>query len=64
MAARSRPPACWVWPVNGLDSYTIQHIYRKEKNGTFPKRVRIGPNRVGWVESEVAAWVQQRIAER
>lgn len=29
--------------------YSPQHIARLEKAGTFPKRVQIGPNRVGWV---------------
>lgn len=44
--------------------YTIQHIYRREKAGTFPKRVRIGGNRVAWVLSEVTAWMGERMAER
>jgi len=29
-----------------------QHIARLEKAGQFPKRVPLGPNRVGWVERE------------
>ena len=33
--------------------YPPQHIARLEKAGKFPKRVQIGPNRVGWVEEEV-----------
>lgn len=44
--------------------YTIQHIYRREKAGTFPKRVRLGENRVAWVHSEVVAWIAARMAER
>ena len=44
--------------------YTIQHIYRKEKEGTFPRRVRLGANRVAWVQSEVLAWISERMAER
>lgn len=44
--------------------YTIQHIYRKEKAGTFPRRVRIGNNRVAWVLSEVMEWMRARMAER
>lgn len=44
--------------------YTIQHIYRKEKAGTFPRRVRIGHNRVAWVLSEVMDWMRARMAER
>ncbi len=44
--------------------YTIQHIYRRERAGTFPKRVRIGGNRVAWVLSEVTSWMAERMAER
>jgi prophage regulatory protein len=29
------------------------HIQRLEVAGRFPKRVRLGQGRVGWVESEV-----------
>jgi prophage regulatory protein len=32
-------------------------IWRWEKAGRFPKRRRLGPNSVGWLESEVEAWV-------
>ena len=35
-----------------------------EKEGKFPKRVRLGQNRVGWVEDEVDGWINDRIAER
>ena len=35
-------------------------IYRDEKAGRFPPRVRLGPNSVGWYEHEVQDWVQTR----
>lgn len=47
--------------------YSPQHIQRLEDAGRFPKRVRlgIGPRcRVGWVEQEVADWLQERIQRR
>ena len=44
--------------------YSPQHIARLEKAGTFPKRVQIGINRVGWVEREVLDWLQERIDRR
>ena len=44
--------------------YTIQHIYRLEKAGAFPKRVHLGANRVAWVLSEVLAWMGERMADR
>ena len=44
--------------------YSPQHIARLEKAGQFPKRVRLGQCRVGWVEEEVLDWLRQRIARR
>ena len=47
--------------------YSPQHIARLEKAGRFPRRVRLGPytgSRVGWLESEVAAWLKARIETR
>lgn len=44
--------------------YSPQHIARLEKAGQFPKRVKLGPNRVGWIEDEVLDWLQSRLDER
>jgi prophage regulatory protein len=44
--------------------YSPQHIARLEKSGTFPKRVTLGPNRVGWIEREVLDWLEERILRR
>jgi prophage regulatory protein len=44
--------------------YSPQHIARLEKAGHFPKRVRLGEGRVGWIEQEVLDWVNARIAQR
>lgn len=44
--------------------YSPQHVARLEKAGKFPKRVQLGPNRVGWVESEVLNWLKERLDER
>ncbi|MEO0344470.1 MAG: AlpA family phage regulatory protein [Pseudomonadota bacterium] len=32
-----------------------------EKAGQFPKRVPLGPNRVGWLYEEVLEWLEERI---
>jgi prophage regulatory protein len=44
--------------------YSPQHIQRLENAGQFPKRVRLGRNRVAWLLSEVEAWVDERLANR
>jgi len=44
--------------------YSEAHIWRLEKAGKFPRRVRIGANRIAWVESEVNNWVSSKLQER
>ena len=44
--------------------YSPQHVARLEKAGQFPMRVQLGPNRVGWVESEVLDWLTERLESR
>lgn len=50
--------------VTELVLYSPAHIARLEAAGLFPKRVKLGNNRVGWVESEVLEWLQARIDAR
>jgi prophage regulatory protein len=44
--------------------YSPAQIDRMEKAGRFPKRVQLGPCRVGWVEAEVLAWLEARLQAR
>ena len=44
--------------------YSPQHVARLERVGQFPKRVQLGPSRVGWVEDEVLEWLQNRLDRR
>ena len=34
-------------------------LWRDEKEGRFPKRVKIGPRAVGWLRSSVEKWLQE-----
>lgn len=43
-----------------LTHYTPQHIYRLERAGKWPKRVRLGANRVGWRLADVERWFAER----
>lgn len=38
-------------------------IYAGVKVGTFPKPIRLGANRVGWLQSDVEAWILARVEE-
>ena len=44
--------------------YSPVQIWRLEKAGTFPRRIQLGPNRVGWVEAEIEAWLRKRLDDR
>lgn len=39
-------------------------LWRWEKEGTFPRRLRLGGNSCGWLQSEVDGWIADRAAER
>jgi prophage regulatory protein len=38
-------------------------IYLKVAEGTFPKPISLGSRAVGWVDTEVEAWVSGRIEQ-
>jgi prophage regulatory protein len=38
-------------------SYSAAQLYRKIKDGSFPSPVRLGKNRVAWLENEISAWI-------
>jgi prophage regulatory protein len=35
-------------------------VWRLERQGLFPRRIKIGPNSVGWRENEVDEWMKSR----
>jgi len=43
--------------------YTPQHILRLEKQGKFPKRIKVGERRVVWRSDEVMAWREQKSSQ-
>lgn len=44
--------------------YSDMHIWRMENDGKFPKRLHLGPKRIGWSYNEVHQWIDDRKAER
>ena len=44
--------------------YIQNHLRRLEAKGSFPKRVRIGANRVAWVRQEIDSWIEARLDSR
>ncbi|WP_082936717.1 helix-turn-helix transcriptional regulator [Pseudomonas citronellolis] len=42
--------------TTGLGKNTL---YRRIREGSFPKQVRIGPNSVAWRQSDIEAWMRR-----
>ena len=45
-------------------SYSRAQIYRKVKDGSFPRPISLGENRIAFIEAEIDRWIEERIAER
>jgi len=37
-------------------------IYAMMKNGTFPKSLSLGARAIGWLESDIQAWIDSRVS--
>lgn len=49
--------------IREVERRQLTHIHpvtwwRWERAGTAPKRVKLGPNSVGWLRSEILAWLE------
>jgi len=45
----------------GLSDATI---WRMEKDGKFPRRVKLGGKSVGWIDDEIKGWFADRLNNR
>ena len=43
--------------IVGISSSTL---WRREQEGTFPKRRQLGVRSVGWLASEINEWIENR----
>lgn len=48
--------------VTGRTGLSRSHIYAEIRGGRFPTPVALGARAVGWLESEIDAWIARRIA--
>lgn len=39
-------------------------LWRWEHEGAFPRRLRLGGNSCGWLQTEVEGWIAERAAAR
>jgi prophage regulatory protein len=55
-------------PMNALDEkgipYSRAHLYRLIHTKKFPAPIRLGENRIAFVEEEIDAWLEQKRVER
>lgn len=42
---------------------STSEIYRRIEAGTFPKPIPLGARAVGWLESDINAWIEQQVAQ-
>ena len=56
--SHTKPDRVLRWPeVQRITSKSRTQTWRDEQEGRFPKRRQIGPNAVGWLESEINQWL-------
>lgn len=49
--------------VKRRTTLSTSEIYRRLESGTFPKQIKLGAKAVAWLEHEIDAWIDARIAE-
>jgi prophage regulatory protein len=72
VASRSRRDDMSTTKLLGIDElrpakgilYSKPHIWRKIREGSFPSPIRLGENRIAFVEAEIDAWIEAKVAER
>ena len=62
-AMAERPRLIRMPEVEALSGLRQSMVYSLMAKGQFPASIKSGPRTVGWIESEVAAWVATRIAQ-
>ncbi|MCK1313719.1 AlpA family phage regulatory protein [Bradyrhizobium sp. 23] len=45
-------------------TFSRRHLRRLEDQKQFPRRVALGENRIGWVETEIDEWLAAKLAAR
>jgi prophage regulatory protein len=61
MQNQQTPPARLLRLPSVLDRvpHSKTELYRRIKQGTFPRAVRLGVNSVAWLESDVDTYIQK-----
>ncbi len=49
--------------VKARTGFSRSSIYQRVADGSFPRPVSLGARAVGWIESEIEAWISRKIEE-
>jgi prophage regulatory protein len=65
MQNQPTPPKRLLRRLSVLDRLQISNteLYRRIRLGTFPKSIRLGPNSIAFLESDIDAYIQKLIQE-
>lgn len=47
-----------------LTGLARSRIYQLQAEGQFPKSIKLSARSVGWIELEILAWIEERMAAR
>jgi len=50
--------------VEELTGKSRSRIYAEIAAGEFPKPIKLSARAVGWLQSEIQAWIESKIADR
>jgi prophage regulatory protein len=63
-ACAALPPLVLLRDVAKWSAYSPPGLYKAMDAGRFPRPIKLGPNRVAWLRSDLARWLADRIATR
>lgn len=63
-AVAELPPLVSTEDTLKWSGYSKPGWWKGMAEGRFPRPVKIGPNRVAWLRSDLAAWLADRVAAR
>jgi prophage regulatory protein len=63
-AVADLPPLIHLEPVTKWAGYSTPGLYKAMNAGRFPRPVKLGPNRVAWLRTDLAQWLAGRVAVR
>lgn len=63
-ACAALPPLAMLPTVTEWSGYSTPGLYKAMDRGTFPRPLKLGPNRIAWTRVDLARWLADRVATR